>query len=98
MLKKKSNPDDFTGSTITVSAMDHTDVIRFVPIIHPNQSAIISVPKIEKRIDLDNNDKIIKYNTINLGISFDHSFLDANQANNFFIELENQINMIVNNI
>jgi len=98
LLKKKSNPDDFTGGTITISAMDHTDVTSFVPIIHPNQSAVIALPKIDYRIDIDDNDEIIKYKSMNLGISFDHSFLDANQANNFLIELINQTNKIVNDI
>lgn len=98
LLKRKSNPDDFIGGTITISSMEHTDVTRFVPIIHPNQSAVIALPKIINRVDLDDNGGIIKHKSLNIGISFDHSFLDANQANNFLIELITQTNLIIDQI
>jgi pyruvate/2-oxoglutarate dehydrogenase complex dihydrolipoamide acyltransferase (E2) component len=80
LVKRKLNTKNLMGGTFTVSALDHTSVTRFVPIIHPGQAAVLAIPKIENKILLDNNGKTVLNKIINLGISFDHSFLDANQA------------------
>ena len=45
--------DDFTDGTFTVSAMDHTDIVRFTPIIHPKQSAVLAIPKIQQKVMID---------------------------------------------
>lgn len=96
--KKKSNPDDFSGGTVTVSSMDHTEITSFVPIIHPKQAAVLAIPKIQNKIVLDKNDLVCKERFINLGISFDHSYLDANQANTFLTSLSEEIDLIIENL
>ena len=48
IMKKTVNVDDLTGSTFTVSGLDHTSAARFTPIIHPRQGAIIGVPSIQR--------------------------------------------------
>ena len=79
-MKKTVNVDDLTGSTFTVSGLDHTSAARFTPIIHPRQGAIIGVPSIQKEFVMNSNDQIASRSYINLGISFDHTYLDASQA------------------
>jgi len=98
LLKNKSNAEDFIEGTFTISAMDHTDITSFVPIIHPKQSAVLAIPKIQTRISIDEKGDYTQIKYINLGISFDHSFLDANMANNFLSILNDEIKKIVINI
>jgi pyruvate dehydrogenase E2 component (dihydrolipoamide acetyltransferase) len=83
ILRRKPNAKDLIGATFTVSAMDHTNVTRFNPIIHPKQAAVLAIPKIQKSLSIDNNKSISEIQFMNLGISFDHSFLDASQASDF---------------
>jgi pyruvate/2-oxoglutarate dehydrogenase complex dihydrolipoamide acyltransferase (E2) component len=96
--KKKSNPDDFIGGTMTVSAMDHTEITSFNPIIHPEQAAVLAIPKIQNKIVLDTNGLVCQEQYINLGISFDHSYLDANQGNTFLTSLSEEIDLIIENL
>ena len=98
LLGKKSNPDDFSGGTMTVSAMDHTEITSFVPIVHPDQAAVLAIPKIQSKIVLDKNNLVCKEQFINLGLSFDHSYLDANQANTFLTSLVEEIDLVIENL
>lgn len=95
ILKKKSNAEDFIDGTFTVSAMDHTDITSFVPIIHPKQAAVLAIPKIQTKIIIDEKGDYTQMKYINLGISFDHSFLDANMANNFLSKVIYQVECLV---
>ena len=98
IIKRKPNVEDLIDGTITVSAMDHTDVSRFIPIIHPKQSAVLAVPKIQTRNEIDEKGLVSNNRYVNLGMSFDHSFLDANQANVFLGSLIEEMRDIVNAI
>jgi pyruvate/2-oxoglutarate dehydrogenase complex dihydrolipoamide acyltransferase (E2) component len=83
LMSRNLNIKNLIGGTFTVSALDHTNVTSFTPIVHPDQAAVLAIPRIQQKLCLDKNNSVIYYNYINLGISFDHSYLDANQANNF---------------
>ena len=98
IIKRKPNVEDLIDGTITVSAMDHTDVSRFVPIIHPKQAAVLAIPKMQTRNEIDEKGLVSNNKYVNLGMSFDHSFLDANQANAFLGSLIEEMSVIVNTI
>ena len=87
---------DLTNGTFTISSLDHTNVSRFYPIIHPGQSAVLAIPKVIDSFCLDKNSKIIKNKIINIGLSFDHSFLNASMAINFLDNLSSEIEAIIN--
>ena len=98
IIKRKPNVEDLIDGTITVSAMDHTDVSRFVPIIHPKQAAVLAIPKMQTRNEIDEKGLVSNNKYVNLGMSFDHSFLDANQANAFLGSLIEEMSVIVNTL
>lgn len=91
IIRRKPDAQDLIGATFTVSAMDHTNVTRFNPIIHPKQAAVLAIPKIQKSFSIDINKSISEIQYMNLGISFDHSFLDASQANDFLDSVVTEI-------
>lgn len=91
----KNNPDlkDYIGATFSISPMDHTKITRFTPIVHPGQAAIVSIPTVKSKIEKVNGGfHEIRY--ISLGISYDHTILDANQANLFFEDVEKELSNI----
>ena len=95
LMIKKSKPNDFSDGTFTISAMDHTNITRFIPIIHPKQAAVFALPKIIENYDINNEGKIVMSKFINIGLSFDHSFLDASIASEFLDSLESELNKII---
>ena len=94
IMKKKPNINDLLGATFTVSPMDHSELTRFIPIIHPKQAAVLAIPKIQTKYALDKKSKLEKRRLINIGMSFDHSFLDATQANDFLCTLIEQMDIV----
>lgn len=91
LMAGKTNADDFVGGTFTVSAMDHTSVDRFIPIIHPGQAAVLAVPRIFEKLKLDSEGALARANYINLGLSFDHTFLNAMQGIEFLDTIESEV-------
>lgn len=95
LMTGKTNADDFIGGTFTVSAMNHTNVDRFIPIIHPGQAGVLAVPRVFEKLSLDSVGKIEILNCINLGLSFDHTYLNGMQGIEFLDEIESAINLYV---
>ena len=95
LAKNKPNIEDLSGGTCTISAMDHTEIKRFIPIVHPQQAIVIALPSLQEKNLIDENGKIIKSKYINMGLSFDHSYLDAIKASEFINQLEKNMNDIV---
>ncbi len=91
LMTGKTQVSDFVGGTFTVSAMDHTNVERFVPIIHPGQAGVLAVPKIYEKLKLDSSGAVTRTDCINLGLSFDHTFLNAMQGIEFLDTIGNEI-------
>ena len=71
--------------------MDHSKLVRFVPIVHPKQSAVLSIPSVQKKLELKKDNQIYEKKIISLGLSFDHTYLDASKANDFLEELVCQV-------
>ena len=95
LMTGKTNADDFIGGTFTVSAMDHTSVGRFIPIIHPGQAGVLAVPRVFEKLSLDSDGKIESLSCINLGLSFDHTYLNGIQGIEFLDEIESAMNLYV---
>ena len=88
--------ENLIDGTFTISALDHTSATRFYPIIHPKQGAVLGFPTSTKKLYIDENKKVIQKRVVNLGLSFDHSYLNAAMGIDFLdqicFELENIIN------
>ena len=82
IMRKKPILEDLSGASFMVSAMDHTEITRFIPIVHPRQAATLAIPKIQFKSE-DREGVLSKVSYLNLGLTFDHSFLDAIQASKF---------------
>ena len=95
LIQNKLEFDKLVDGTFTISALDHTNVSRFYPIIHPKQAAVLGFPGIINKIHLDNGKPIAK-KIVNLGLSFDHSFLNASMAIEFLDTISSEIKRIIN--
>jgi pyruvate/2-oxoglutarate dehydrogenase complex dihydrolipoamide acyltransferase (E2) component len=95
LMTGKINAGEFVGGTFTVSAMDHTSVGRFIPIIHPKQAGVLAVPKIQKKYELVSEGNMAIKDFINMGLSFDHTFLNAMQGIEFLDAIESEIHSYV---
>jgi pyruvate/2-oxoglutarate dehydrogenase complex dihydrolipoamide acyltransferase (E2) component len=94
ILRKKPKMEDLSGATFTISPMDHSKLIRFVPIVHPRQSAVLAIPAVQTKLEKNDDKQIFEKRYISLGMSFDHTFLDASIANDFLEEMVSQIEKI----
>jgi len=97
LMNKKPKIDDLIGGTFTVSPMDHTDVKRFVPIIHPKQAAVLAIPKIQIKNTYDSKGNMAQINYMNLGLTFDHSFLNAVHAIELLNCIEDEMKLLIEN-
>ena len=94
LLRKKPNLNDFSDSTFTISSMDHSKLVRFVPIVHPKQSAVLSVPTVQNKLEMGPDKQIHEKRVIFMGLSYDHTFLDASLANDYLLEIAEQTKII----
>lgn len=95
LIEHKTKLNDLIGGTFTVSALNHMDVSRFIPIIHPKQAAVLAIPKIQINCIIDEMKEVKHKRILNLGLSFDHTFLDAKQAINFLNTVVKEVDNIV---
>lgn len=100
IIKNNNDLNDFKPGTFTVSSMQDTNITRFIPIIHPQQCAVLAIPRTINHYDIvRNNEDTFELNKyINLGLSFDHTYLDAKMVDNFFDVFTGHFNDILNNI
>jgi 2-oxoglutarate dehydrogenase E2 component (dihydrolipoamide succinyltransferase) len=79
-LEKSLTPDQISGSTFTVTDLSSFGVSSFVPLINSNQSAILGISSIDKKL-----------NRVTLSLSFDHRVTEGKVASQFLEELKNRI-------
>ena len=91
IMRKNPILEDLSGASFMVSAMDHTEITRFIPIVHPRQAATLAIPKIQFKLE-DREGVLSKVSYLNLGLSFDHSFLDAIQASKVLNDFADNLN------
>ncbi len=78
----KLSGDDLSGGTFTISNLGMFDVMTFVPIINPPESAILGVGQIEKRPVVISGEIEIKPMML-LSLSADHRVIDGALAARF---------------
>jgi pyruvate dehydrogenase E2 component (dihydrolipoamide acetyltransferase) len=95
---RKLKPEEYTGSTFTVSNLGMFDVTEFTAIINPPESAILAVGSVRK-VPVVDGDVIRVGQRMNVTLSSDHRVVDGALAAQFLAEtrrlLENPIALFV---
>jgi pyruvate dehydrogenase E2 component (dihydrolipoamide acetyltransferase) len=96
--EKKLRPEEFTGSTFTVSNLGMYDVTEFTAIINPPESAILAVGAVQK-VPVVALDRVSVGHRMKLTLSSDHRVVDGAMAAQFLAEvrrlLESPVSLLV---
>jgi pyruvate dehydrogenase E2 component (dihydrolipoamide acetyltransferase) len=94
----KLKPEEYSGSTFTISNLGMFDVDEFTAIINPPDSAILAVGSV-KRVPVVDGDSIRPGHRMKITLSSDHRVIDGALAAQFLQEvrrlLENPINVLL---
>jgi pyruvate dehydrogenase E2 component (dihydrolipoamide acetyltransferase) len=95
---KKLRPEEFMGSTFTVSNLGMLDVVEFTAIINPPESAILAVGAVRKQ-PVVAEDGIRVGHRMRVTLSSDHRVVDGALAARFLADvrrlLENPVSLFV---
>jgi pyruvate dehydrogenase E2 component (dihydrolipoamide acetyltransferase) len=96
--EKKLKPDEFMGSTFTISNLGMLDVVEFTAIINPPESAILAVGAVRKQ-PVVADDGIRVGHRMRVTLSSDHRVVDGALAAQFLQDvrrlLENPVSLFV---
>jgi pyruvate dehydrogenase E2 component (dihydrolipoamide acetyltransferase) len=84
--EKKLRPDEYVGSTFTVSNLGMFDVSEFTAIINPPESAILAVGAVQ-RVPVVKGETIVPGHRMKVTLSSDHRVVDGALAAQFLAEL-----------
>ncbi len=76
-------PKEVQGGTFTISNHGMTGSLIATPIINQPQSGILGVGKLEKRVVVGEDDKILIKPKAYVTLTFDHRVMDGTRANDF---------------
>jgi pyruvate dehydrogenase E2 component (dihydrolipoamide acetyltransferase) len=95
---KKLKPEEFMGSTFTVSNLGMFDVTEFTAIINPPESCILAVGAVRK-VPVVKDDQIAVGHRMKVTLSSDHRVVDGALAAQFLAEvrrlLENPVGLLL---
>jgi pyruvate dehydrogenase E2 component (dihydrolipoamide acetyltransferase) len=83
---KKLKPEEFTGSTFTVSNLGMMDVTEFTAIINPPESAILAVGAVRK-VPVVADDELTIGHRMKVTLSCDHRVVDGALGAQFLAEV-----------
>jgi pyruvate dehydrogenase E2 component (dihydrolipoamide acetyltransferase) len=96
--ERKLKPEEFTGSTFTVSNLGMFDVEEFTAIINPPESCILAVGAVRK-VPVVVGDRVTAGHRMKVTLSSDHRAVDGALAAQFLAEvrrlLENPVSLLV---
>jgi pyruvate dehydrogenase E2 component (dihydrolipoamide acetyltransferase) len=96
--EKKLRPEEFTGSTFTISNLGMFDVSEFTAIINPPEAAILAVGSVSK-VPVVDGDRVAIGHRMKVTLSSDHRVVDGALAAQFLQEvrrlLENPVSLFV---
>jgi len=95
---RKLKPEEFTGSTFTISNLGMFDVTEFTAIINPPESCILAVGGVRKQ-PVVKNDELAVGHRMKVTLSSDHRVVDGALAAQFLAEvrrlLESPVSLLV---
>jgi pyruvate dehydrogenase E2 component (dihydrolipoamide acetyltransferase) len=83
---KKLKPEEFSGSTFTVSNLGMMDVVEFTAIINPPEAAILAVGAVRK-VAVVKDDKVTVGHRMKVTLSCDHRVVDGALGAQFLAEV-----------
>jgi pyruvate dehydrogenase E2 component (dihydrolipoamide acetyltransferase) len=96
---RKLKPEEFTGSTFTISNLGMFGVTEFTAIINPPESAILAVGAVQRVAVVDEDDSVRPGHRMKVTLSSDHRVVDGAMAAQFLGEvrrlLENPVSLFV---
>ncbi len=96
--EKKLKPEEFMGSTFTISNLGMFDVSEFTAIINPPESAILAVGAVRK-VPVVKDDQLAVGHRMKVTLSSDHRVVDGALAAQFLAEvrrlLENPVGLLL---
>jgi pyruvate dehydrogenase E2 component (dihydrolipoamide acetyltransferase) len=96
--EKKLKPEEFMGSTFTISNLGMFDVTEFTAIINPPESCILAVGAVRK-VPVVNDDQLAVGHRMKVTLSSDHRVVDGALAAQFLAEvrrlLENPVSLLL---
>ena len=97
--ERKLRPEEFTGSTFTISNLGMFGVTEFTAIINPPESAILAVGSVQKAPVVGADDAVRAGHRMKVTLSSDHRVVDGAMAAQFLAEvrrlLENPVSLFV---
>ena len=95
---RKLKPEEFTGSTFTISNLGMFDVSEFTAIINPPESCILAVGAVQKQ-PVVKNDQLAIGHRMKVTLSSDHRVVDGALAAQFLAEvrrlLESPVSLLI---
>jgi pyruvate dehydrogenase E2 component (dihydrolipoamide acetyltransferase) len=95
---RKLKPEEFTGSTFTISNLGMFDVSEFTAIINPPESCILAVGAVQKQPVVKNDQLAVGYR-MRVTLSSDHRVVDGALAAQFLAEvrrlLESPVSLLI---
>lgn len=82
-LEGKFEADDLSGGNFTISLNPVEGVVSVLPIIVPDQAAILSVGMPVKELAFNNQNEVVEHNYLYLGLAYDHRINNGFQAMQF---------------
>ena len=96
--EKRLKPEEFTGSTFTISNLGMFDVTEFTAIINPPESCILAVGAVRK-VPVVRDDQLAVGHRMKVTLSSDHRVVDGALAAQFLAEvrrlLENPVGLLL---
>ncbi len=89
--ENKLLPEEYKGSTITVTNLGMFGIETFTPIINQPDAAIIGVCATENELDLDDEGNLIKKQVMRLSVTLDHRLLDGAVVAKFEMDLRDML-------
>ena len=89
-------PDEYKGSTFSVSNLGMFGIETFTPIVNQPNAAILGVCSIEDELQMDDEGNISKHQVMRLSFTLDHRLMDGAVAAKFAMDLRDLLQSPLN--
>ena len=83
----KLTPDEYKGSTFSVSNLGMFGIETFTPIVNQPDAAILGVCAVQDELEMDDEGNISKHQVMRLSFTYDHRLIDGAVAAKFVMAL-----------
>ena len=94
--ENKLTPDEYKGSTFSVSNLGMFGIETFTPIVNQPNAAILGVCSIEDELQMDDEGNISKHQVMRLSFTLDHRLMDGAVAAKFAMDLRDLLQSPLN--